>query len=113
MGVDAYGNYQATITPVWTPASGIIITGSIGRGSGAPDATTPLWLLAYIDSDTGALYINQDGTTSGWILVSAPTAVQEGFSGSGDPAVSPVATTAFYVDTDDGTIWFWYNGAWH
>lgn len=34
-------------------------------------------------------------------------------SGAGDPASTPVNATALYIDTNTGTLWMWYSGAWH
>ena len=38
---------------------------------------------------------------------------QEVFSGSGAPNVSPTATAAIWINTDDGSLYEWYLGAWH
>ncbi len=84
MGQDAYGNYQASVFPA--TAGELIIFGSIGRGSGPPDADTPLFLELYIDGDTGDVYANQDGTASGWFLVTASISGVTGITAyDGDP----------------------------
>jgi len=33
--------------------------------------------------------------------------------GAGAPVAAPASTCAFYIDTTDGTIYEYYNGAWH
>lgn len=33
--------------------------------------------------------------------------------GSGPPVAAPSGTCGLYIDTDDGTLYEYYNGAWH
>ena len=33
--------------------------------------------------------------------------------GSGPPVAAPTGTCALYIDTDDGTLYEYYSGAWH
>jgi hypothetical protein len=35
------------------------------------------------------------------------------YSGSGEPTVTPSASQALYINTDDGTLRSWYSNAWH
>lgn len=34
-------------------------------------------------------------------------------SGAGPPVADPGETAALYIDTNDGTLYMWYSGAWH
>lgn len=29
------------------------------------------------------------------------------------PVIVPTTTAAIAIDTSDGTVWYWYSGAWH
>jgi len=66
--LDNQGNWIPTpIEP--PPDTGGAVLGSIGSGSGVPDASTPITTL-YQDSDTGDIYSYSNGS---WVLVGSST----------------------------------------
>lgn len=63
---DSFGNYVPGLTSL-APTSAST-DGPVRRQHGAPDANTPLYPMFVIDEDTGTVYFNVDGTTSGWAV---------------------------------------------
>ncbi len=83
---DVWGNYQAALTPAAITAAGLLIYGTIARGNGPPTVNVPLFIELYIDAATGDVYANQDGTTTGWFLVTASVSGVTGITAyDGDP----------------------------
>jgi hypothetical protein len=43
----------------------------------------------------------------------ALSALKQVFSGSGEPTITPTATDAIWINTDDQTMRTWFSNAWH
>lgn len=106
MAQDAFGNYQATISPPPQPPSD---SGPWLRRQGAPDANTPLWALGYIDKSTGDVYVNIDGTPTGWVMITAGISGVSGvYAYDGNPNGNVTATgrgVCIGMGSTEGAIW--------
>lgn len=34
-------------------------------------------------------------------------------SGAGNPVAAPASSPAIYINTTDGSVWYYYSGGWH
>lgn len=115
MAIDAQGNYFAALPD--EKRGGLSGGLEIGRGSGAPNASTKI-TLAYIDSSTGDYYVNINGTVGGWVLVTGGSGGSSAIThGTGSPIANAVSviTFKFYIDETDNvnpSIWAVSNGVW-
>lgn len=103
---DAYGNYQAGLSP------GPSLPGSYGtlrHGSGAPDAGLGDDGDGYIDVANGDFYSKK---TTGWELQSGVGGAAVTPTGVVDPeGVETAVVGTFYVNTADKTLWFKETGS--
>lgn len=106
MPQDAYGNYQAGLTPGNSLPSS---RGTLRHGSGAPDSSLGDVGDAYIDTDNGDFYSKK---STGWELQSGVGGTAVTPTGVVDPEGNESASVGtFYVNTADKTIWVKESGS--
>jgi len=102
MALTADGNYVAALPD---PPSGGFVGSGIVRGTGAPDANTPI-SSGYIDTSNGHFYVNTTGDSSAWTVTSGGGGGTNNQSGAGSPigVKTPAYVGQTYTDTNGG---FW------